>query len=423
MITRGVKIRLLAFVILSAVGVVWIAGNYLGVIDKVMRRGVFIHATLPNSGGLYEGSQVTIRGVKVGEVKKMHVEPKGLKLDITLEQGTKLPKDSVMSVHNLSAVGEQYLDFVPESSQGPFAENGTVLAGDESSLPIGEDVVLTSLSQMVNSVNGADLSSVVSELGIMFRDTSSSLQQMVDSGALFVEAAQDNQDSTIALFESAKTVLRTQAAHEQDIQSISSDLASFTKALADADGNVNTVLSQGPATAREVTDLMNRLGPVVPVFLANLISVNQVITANLSGLEQLLRTFPVVLAGSPTGTPADGYGHINLQMTQTMLPCTGGKNGYLPENLWRPATDTADNGRPPFPARGTDPNLLPRGSQNAPGARKAASPARNLESNGTARAKLSSGASRSAVPTPSNYQPVFSGGAWQDILVGPGSGR
>ena len=141
MITRGVKIRLLAFVILSAVGVVWIAGNYLGVIDKVMRRGVFIHATLPNSGGLYEGSQVTIRGVKVGEVKKMHVEPKGLKLDITLEQGTKLPKDSVMSVHNLSAVGEQYLDFVPESSQGPFAENGTVLAGDESSLPIGEDVV------------------------------------------------------------------------------------------------------------------------------------------------------------------------------------------------------------------------------------------------------------------------------------------
>lgn len=422
MITRGVKIRLLAFVALSAIGVVWIAGNYLGVIDKVLHRGVFIHVTLPDSGGLYEGSQVTMRGVKIGEVKKMSVEPKGLKLDITLEPDTKLPKSSQIGVHNLSAVGEQYLDFVPESGQGPFAENGTVLHGDENSLPIGEDVVLTSLNEMVGSVNGADLSAVVSELGQMFRGTSDSLQRMVDSGTTFVRAAQENQDSTIALFESAKTVLRTQAAHEQDIKTISSDLASFTAALAQADGDVNTLFTEAPATAREVTDLMNRLGPVVPVFLANLISVNQVVTTNLGGLEQLMRLFPVVLAGGKTGTPGDGYGHINLQFAQTTPVCTGGENGYLPANLWRPATDISDNGRAPFPAKCTDPDLLPRGSQTAPGAnRQVPSPGRDY-SKGVKKQK-SAAQIGSRIMSQSGYAPVFSGGAWQDILVGPVSAR
>jgi phospholipid/cholesterol/gamma-HCH transport system substrate-binding protein len=421
-ITRGVKIRLLAFVALSAIGVVWVAGNYLGVIDKVFHRGVFIHVTLPDSGGLYEGSQVTMRGVKIGEVKKMSVEPKGLKLDITLEPNTKLPKTSQISVHNLSAVGEQYLDFVPDSSQGPFAENGTVLHGDESSLPVGEDVVLTSLNEMVSSVNGADLSSVVSELGQMFRGTSDSLQRMVDSGTTFVQAARDNQDSTVALFETAKTVLQTQAAHEQDIKTISSDLAGFTAALADADANVNTLFAEGPATAREVTDLMNQLGPVVPVFLANLISVNQVITANLAGLEQLMRLFPVVLAGGKTGTPGDGYGHINVQFAQTTPVCTGGANGYLPESQWRPATDIADNGKPPFPAKCTDPNLLPRGSQQAPGAnRKVPSPSRSYSKGAVNNKSAQQGGNQIAVQ--SGYSSVFSGGALQDILVGPVSGR
>ncbi|HNO39877.1 MAG TPA: MlaD family protein [Marmoricola sp.] len=421
MITRGVKIRLLAFVILSAVGVVWVAGNYLGVIDKVFHRGVFIHVTLPDSGGLYEGSQVTMRGVRIGEVKGMHVQPQGLKLDITLQPGTELPKSSQISVHNLSAVGEQYLDFVPESTQGPYAVNGTVLAGDQDSLPIGEDVILTSLNDMVGSINGADLSAVVAELGTMFRGTSQPLQQMVDAGTEFVQAARANEEPTITLFETAKTVLQTQAAHEQDIKSISTDLASFTGALADADANVNTLFEEGPATAREVTDLMNRLGPVLPVFLANLISVNQVITANLAGLEQLMRTFPAVLAGSQTGTPGDFYGHINLQFNQKMPVCTGGNNGYLPEDLWRPATDIADNGRPPFPARCTDPNLLPRGSQNAPGAnRQVPSPSRDYTKGSKAR---QNGADQPSASVGSSYAPVFSQGAWQDILVGPVTGR
>ena len=57
--TRGIKIRLLAFLLLSAVGVVYVAGSFLGLTDRLLGRGMTIHATLPTSGGLFTGSEVT----------------------------------------------------------------------------------------------------------------------------------------------------------------------------------------------------------------------------------------------------------------------------------------------------------------------------------------------------------------------------
>ena len=78
--TKAVRARLVLFVILSAVGIVYITGNYLGFVDKVMGRGFTVQATLPDSGGLYEGSSVTYRGVKIGKVAKMTPADEGLHL-------------------------------------------------------------------------------------------------------------------------------------------------------------------------------------------------------------------------------------------------------------------------------------------------------------------------------------------------------
>ncbi len=71
--TRGVKVRLIAFLVLSAVGIVYVAGSFLGLTDRLLGRGLSIKATLPTSGGLFTGSEVTYRGVKVGKVSAMDV--------------------------------------------------------------------------------------------------------------------------------------------------------------------------------------------------------------------------------------------------------------------------------------------------------------------------------------------------------------
>ena len=312
---------------LSAVGIVYITASYLGFVDKVLGRGITVHATLPTSGGLYEGSEVTYRGVGIGKVSDMTATPDGVTLDLALEEGTELPKDAPMYVHNLSAVGEQYLDFEPADDKPPYAEDGDTLHGNAASLPVDEGVLLVELNSFVYSVDKEKLRTLVRELGTMFHDTGEPLQQLLDNGSTFIDEASEHTAETRALLDDGLTVLQTQEGQSENIRSFSHDLARITRSLKDSDADLRTTLSETPATAREIDRLLTELEPTLPVLLANATSVGQVGVMHLAGLEQLLVVFPHVIASGFTGTPGDGYGHVNLQLDQEVQPCT---EGYKP---------------------------------------------------------------------------------------------
>lgn len=408
--TRGVKVRLVLFVALAAVGIVYVTGTYLGLVDRLLGRGLTISATLPDSGGLFVGSEVTYRGVKVGKVSAMDVTREGLEAELSLEDGTEIPLDAEVEVHNLSAVGEQYLDIVPEDGDGPYAEDGAVLAGDADSLPVGEDELLIDLDQLVSSVDQGNLSTVIEELGLAFEDTAGPLERMVDSGSRFVEAALANEESTFRLLDNGRTVLRTQQEHRGDIRAFARSLADLTGTLRGKDPELRTVLEGGASAVREVEKLMAGLEPTMPVFIGNLVTLNQVVTTRLPAIEQLLVTFPKIVANGFTGTPGDGYGHINLQLAQNPGPC---REGFMPSEDWRPSSDLTDApiypatclSGPPYNQRG--PKYAPRfgGSTNrvAPGATLADEPAVRVGTKGGLR-------------------DVFGEDSWRWMLIGPQEG-
>jgi phospholipid/cholesterol/gamma-HCH transport system substrate-binding protein len=417
-VTRGVKVRLVAFVVLSAVGLVYVAGSFLGITDRLLGRGLTIDATLPASGGLFTGSEVTYRGVKVGKVSAMDVTRTGLRVRIALEDGTKIPLDSKMYVHNLSAVGEQYLDFEPPDDKPPYAEAGDVIKGDESSLPTSEELLLTQMNAMVQSVDKDELATVIGEAGTMFRGTANPLQRMVDSGTQFVDAAAASTDDTIALLDTGRTVLQTQADHEKDISSFARDLADLTGTLRTSDKDLRTILQGGGPAVREVDSLLKGLEPTLPVFLSNLVTTNQVLTANLPALEQMLVVFPHVIAAGFTGTPGDGYGHINLQFNNSVPPCT---KGYKPPSQWRPATDTSDG--PIYPAQcRSGPPLNMRGYSSAPKSGAAASPGSasrvSTYDARTGRVDASDGQSL-VMGSGGGPRTVFGDDSWKWMLTGP----
>ena len=422
--TRGVRVRLLAFVVLSAVGVVYVAGSFLGITDRLLGRGLTIHATLPTSGGLFTGSEVTYRGVKVGKVSGMHVTRTGLRLDLALKDGTRIPMDSKMYVHNLSAVGEQYLDFEPPDNKPPYAEAGDLIKGSKASLPMSEEVLLTRMNSLVDSVDKNDLSTVVSELGLMFRDTANPLQRMVDSGTQFVDEADANTDDTIKLLDTGKTVLQTQADHEKDIQSFAKDLADLTGTLRSSDKDIRTLLQGGPGAVREVDALLKGLEPTLPVFLSNLITTNQVLTTNIPAVRQLLVLFPHVIAAGFTGTPGDGYGHINLQFNNNVPPCT---KGYKPPSQWRSPLDESEGPVYPAQCKAGAPQEA-RGYRASPSFGSAASSGRSYrvapyDARTGAVASGDGSGGDLVMGSKEGLHTVFGDDSWTWMLTGPAAGR
>jgi phospholipid/cholesterol/gamma-HCH transport system substrate-binding protein len=416
--TRGIKVRLVAFAVLSAVGITYITASYLGFIDRVLGRGLTVYATLPTSGGLFEGSEVSYRGVKIGKVKEMNTSRDGVELVLALEEGTKLPKDAPMYVHNLSAVGEQYLDFEPADDEAPYVEDGDRLAGDADSLPTDEADLLIELNDFVQSVDEENLQVVVAELGTMFDETGEPLQQLLDNGSRFVDEASAHSDETIALLDNGLTVLGTQQDNSENIASFSQNLKLLTAALAGSDKDLRQVLQGTPGTARQLDALLKDLEPTLPVLLGNAVSINQVAVGHLAGLEQLLVSYPRVIGAGPSGSTADGYGHVNLQYDGAPT-CT---EGYLKPSEWRQFNDLTDG--PIYPAQClSGPPVNMRGSKYSPGTPLNNNPARAaVGSYDPLTGVLSGAVDENGNPVryvdPGNLS-VLGGDSWKWLLVGP----
>lgn len=421
--STGVKVRIAAFLVLSAVGIVYVAGSYLGFVDRILGRGITVHATLPTSGGLFEGSEVTYRGVKIGKVSAMTATAEGVRLDLALEEGTRLPADSPMYVHNLSAVGEQYLDFEPPDDAGPYVAAGDTLHGTAESLPVDEGDLLVELDRFVSSVDKKDLQVVVRELGAMFTDTGVPLQQLIDNGSAFVREAAAHTADTIRLLDHGKRVLSTQQGQSENIRALAGDLRSLTDAVAASDGDLEHVLDGTPGTARELDALLRDLEPTLPVLLGNAVSVNQVVVSHLAGLEQLLVTYPRTISAGFTGTPGDGYGHVNLQFDNSVPPCT---EGYKPRTEWRPPSDLTDS--PIYPARcASGPPYVMRGPKYSPGSSGNPSPGRLYRSSydpvtGFVSGAVDAGGNPVRFVDQGNLS-ILGGDAWKWLLVGPVTSR
>lgn len=422
--SRGVRIRLAVFVALSALGITYVAATYLGLVDRVTGRNLVVTATLPKSGGLFEGSEVTYRGVKIGKVRRMEPTETGVELTLDLRHDTRLPTDATMHVHNLSAVGEQYLDFQPADDEPPYAESGTEFHGDESALPVDEGELLVDINDFVGSVDKESLQVVVKELGLMFNDTGRELQALLDSGSEFVDEAAAHTDETISLLRNGLTVLRTQRGQAENIRSFAGDLSTLTRTLRGKDGELRQVLAGTPGTAREVERLLTDLEPSLPILLSDLTSVGQVITSHLDGIEQLLVTYPALIAGGPTGSTRDGWGHVGLQFDYSVPPCT---EGYLPPTRWRRFNDLTDGEIFPAECKSGPPQQM-RGPKMVPGARKGnASPPRvysDVYDPVTGRVPSVSDRYGNPVEVKQPGQlSVLGGDAWKWMLVGPVADR
>jgi len=352
--TRGVKIRLAAFAALAVVGMVYVGASYLGIVDAVLGRGSTITVALPTTGGVYQGSEVDYRGFQIGKVKQIKATAAGADVIVELQDGVQIPKSSAVQVASVSAVGEQYLNFVPETSAGPYLADGDRVNGTEATLPPSTDEMLTNIDNFTRSVDADDLNTVVTELGDMFQGNAENLRIIVDSGTEFIDQATAHEAATIRLLDAGNTVLDTQQEQSDDIRDFADGLSKVTKALKKSDPDLRKVLKEGPDTLAEVNDLVDELRPVLPKFLTPLIELNQVLNPRLKGIGQMLATFPVAVKNSMIGVPGDGYGHINMQFNYNVPVCT---KGYLPPDLWPSPLELDDF--PLYPAHCTDPKAQP----------------------------------------------------------------
>jgi phospholipid/cholesterol/gamma-HCH transport system substrate-binding protein len=419
-ITSRTKRQLLAFVILTLVGVSYVGARYAQ-LDRLFYDSAYtVNAHFKESGGIFTGAEVTYRGVGIGQVSDMQLIDGGVNVKLAIDRAhDRIPADTAALVGNKSAVGEQYVELQPRTSSGPYLKDGSVIRPQDTQTPVSTKELLTNLTNLVNSVDQSDLRTVVSELGAAFHGTGEDLARIIDTGNEFIQAADDNFKVTTDLIRDSNTVLRTQADKGSAIRSFARDLELFSNTLSAHDKDLRTLIENGSATTTELRRFLEDNQVNLGQLLNNLVTTNEVVVQYLDGIQQLLILYPYVVAGGYTVAARNDDGTYNanfgLVLTQGSDPC---KNGYDPAER-RDPTDRSDKPMDEDAHCADPPSYSnPRGAQNAPAPR---APVGTYDV-GTGKFSWGQGESGADVVYDGGAAQLFGKDSWKWMLLQPTTG-
>lgn len=364
MIGRTAKLQVIAFVLVSLLGVGYVGVRYVGLGDRLLGGGYVVHVDLARAGGLFANAPVTYRGVPVGRVTAVNLRGDGVRADLRIDRDVRVPAELRAVVAHRSAVGEQYLDLRPDRDDGPYLRDGSVIPADRTGVPLAPEVLLSNLDALVRSVGPEDLAVLITELGTAFQGNEAALARILDAGDALLTDATAALPETLALIHDGRTVLTTQAESAEALRRWARGLAELAATVREADPDLRRVLAAGPPAATETIALLRGLEPTIGTLLGNLVTVNGIAARRLPGIEQLLVAYPIAVAGGFTVTPGDGTAHLGLVLNVNNPPsCVyrGGSRQCGPQDRAAGAgvrgapNAPRPGGADPAPATGTPP--------------------------------------------------------------------
>src|SRR4051812_14433707 len=171
MIRRTVRIQLVAFLLITVLGIGYAGFQYVGIGHRFINKPFTVTVAFKDATGVYPNAEVTERGVQVGKVSSMSLTSDGVdvKLAINHSYQGKIPKSEIRAVlADLSAVGEQFIDLQPTTDSGPYLTDGDRIDASRTTVPINPATLLSDIDKLVNSVNKTELTTVINELNAAF---------------------------------------------------------------------------------------------------------------------------------------------------------------------------------------------------------------------------------------------------------------
>ena len=312
MLTRFVRNQLIIFTIASIVGVAVMMFTYMQVPTLLGLGRINVKLELPATGGLYKFSNVTYRGVQVGKVTDVRLKEDGAEATLTIDTSPKIPADLQAEVRSVSAVGEQYVDLRPRTDSGPYLGDGSVIEKENTTIPQAVGPMLDQVSALVDSIPGDRISDLLDESFKAFNGAGPDFQSLLDSASKVTSDVNSVSDQARGLIDDSGPLLDSQAETADEIRTWARSLSGVTAQIAQNDPEVRAILQRGPGFAQEVSSLLDQVKPTLPILLANLTTISQILVTYNPSLEQLLVIFPGIIAAqqsfglpknNPTGLP------------------------------------------------------------------------------------------------------------------------
>lgn len=334
--------KVLLLVVITVISAAIVAVQFARVPQRLEIGRSVVTVNMRDAGGLYPHSNVTYRGVVVGTVESVETTNTGARARLSIDSDVTIPANVEASVAGMSAVGEMYIGLTPIGPTTGRLADGAVIPAARVQAPVDAGDTLDAVDHMISAVPSDRLQTVIDESFLALRDSGPQLRALVNSVNEILREARNTLGPTTTLIDQLGGLLQTQVVTADAIRTWAGSLARVTGTASQVDGSLRKVIEDAGPAADEATRTFEGLQPVMPMLLANMVTVEQVLAVYNPALEQLLILVPPLVAASQGAglTNADDPGQNTFFASQlnSPPPCI---EGFLPPSQRRSPLDVS----------------------------------------------------------------------------------
>ncbi len=280
--------------LLLLAGVVWMLG---GESDRKT-----VTAYFPRAVSIYEGSDVRVLGVAVGQVEEVVPEGTQVKVVMTYDEDVDVPQDAEAVIVSPSVVGDRYVQLTPAFEDGDerMADN-TVIKADKTGIPLELDEIYSSIDKLTVALGpeGANregaLTDLLEQTAKNFGGQGEQFHQTIKDFGKLSETLDNNKDE---LFESATQLegfIKTLADNDETVRGFNRSLGNVSTLLNDERQELTTALSNLGTALDEVATFVKTNRAVLGRNIKDVNRVAKVLVRQRAALDEILRAGPLAL--------------------------------------------------------------------------------------------------------------------------------
>ncbi|MBF6228333.1 MCE family protein [Nocardia abscessus] len=300
LVRRRVAVANFGLIAVLVLGAAYLGAEVLRI--DPLRDNYSVTVELQSSGGLSAGNDVTFRGTRVGKVREVKVAGSGVAAVAEIDSGARIPLGGTVAVGRLSAAGEQYLDFRPDSDTGPYLTDGALVERSRTTVPVSVQSVLTNLSGFIGGLNPDRLNVIIDELDKALAGGPDQLRNMVSGISRAMAGLSDLLPQTRQLIENLEVIAETTSHAQPDLATLTRTGGVLFEQLTAADQEVRHFLDEGPAQLSTLGGFVSRTQDPITNLVTNFVAITKAAELRAPAIAAL---FPALRVGSQAlGIPA-----------------------------------------------------------------------------------------------------------------------
>nr|WP_083905071.1 MlaD family protein [Nocardia transvalensis] len=294
----------LGLVVVFLVGASYLAVSVMRV--NPLQSNYTVTVSLDRSGGLQPGNDVTLRGYRIGKVDSIKLTDHGASISAAarIDSKYRIPVDTKVAVQALSGAGEQYIDFRPETEQGPFLADGAVVKFDPQrvSTPTPVYSVLDNASAFISQIDPDRFTTILSNLDVALSGGPDQLRGMIDALSVVTTGLDGLLPQTTNLLANLRTIASTTSNAQPDLSTLTRNSQTLFNQFNGADDELRKVLDSAPGQMQELGAVLDKTSDPITSLAANFSAITKAAQLRQPALRSL---FPsLVIGSSAMGVPA-----------------------------------------------------------------------------------------------------------------------